>query len=431
MSPRMHPSTSTATAPRAVLAVTVILLAASIVVHMPTEVQKTLLGRVILHDPVYDDLYASVKQVFYVDSCNPGSGVWLDKAAASTLCSGGRALVFPYLDYRLNQPPLAGFILASMTSLSMLSPGGPEVFLSVFYLLQSILSTAAALYSVYRLTTRGGVYFYPLYAATLLVYGVYGFDVFALPFIVEAFIAIREGRWRRAAFSTALALSVSFYMLIPLGLLAYMVVRGDLDERGVVAGLLSGVPLFIAVVAMDPGYFNNVIGDVLQPVFNNGVFSILTLKASVGAAYAFNTGVWILGMLILYSMSPPAGSRMDLLRHMAASMLLLYAVHPRMVPQTLLLVLPLLLSFIKPADPGMLVVEASNAAIILLWFKAGEASRYLSAILGVEAPPQPTSLGNPVQWIALFRGALTLLYALSLLTQPLGEESEKKLLWRG
>jgi len=408
---------------RLVLAVSIALLAVGVILHMPLEVQKVLFGRVVYSDPIYDDLYVFVKNTFYIDSCSQSS-IWVNKATASILCSGGMAFPIPYLDYRLAQPPLAGLILALSTSIGMyLSGGRQDAFLVSFYVIQSLLSIIAVSWSIYILYRREYLRgLFPLYALTLAVYGVYSFDSLALPFIAGAVVEMREGRMDRAVLYSALASSVNFFAIVVLGLLVYVALRKESIEPGVVKGLIAGLSPFLIVLALDPGYYSYVLNDALQPAFNNGVFTLLTLKTSTGAAYGLNTGIWVFTMLLLYSMTPPLSSGENLVKYASIVAFTLYTLHPRMVPQTLLITLLLLLIWSKPTDPLLLLIEVSNALVIILWFKAGALAEYIAANIGVKTSPNPASLDNPVQWIVQFRNALAIIYSVEETSRNLGNQ---------
>jgi len=406
---------------RLVLAVSIALLAIGVVLHIPLEVQRVLFGRVVYSDPIYDDLYAFVKNTFYTDSCSQSS-IWVNKEVASILCRGGMAFPIPYLDYRLAQPPVAGLILALSTSIGMyLSGGRQDAFLASFYVIQSMLSIIAVSWSIYILYKKEYLRgLFPLYALTLAVYGVYSFDSLALPFIAGAVVEMREGRISRAVLYSALASSVNFFAIVILGLLVYVALREGPVEPGVVKGLIAGLSPFLIVLALDPGYYSYVLNDVLQPAFNNGVFSLLTLRTSTGAAYGLNTGIWVFTMLLLYSMIPPPSSGEGLVRYASIVAFILYTLHPRMVPQTLLITLLLLLTWSKPVDPLLLLVEVSNALVIILWFKAGALAEYIAKNIGVKTSPNPASLDNPVQWIVQFRNALAVIYSIEEASRNLG-----------
>ncbi|MGC8953354.1 MAG: hypothetical protein ACP5N5_01340 [Desulfurococcus sp.] len=404
------------------LAVTIILVILSIILHMPIEVQEAVFKHVILGSPLYNDVYALVKYVFYSEPCNQASWFWIDRNDAFSLCRGGSALVIPFIDYRLNQPPLAGFILALITMFGLQYSAGPGVFLTISYMLHSILSAIAITYSVYRASTRFTARLYPLYALTIVVYGVYGFDTYALPFIIEALISIREGKLGKAGLFSALGMSINFFTMVLLGLLIYLVIRDNMEGKSVITGILFGLTPYFIIIFLAPDYPGYILNNMLQPAFNNGVFLLLTSKLSEGAAYAFNTGLWLFLMLTLYSMSPPLTThdKEEVLRYIAILMFSLYSIHPQMVPQTLVItLLPLIATKMRGNTLLTLLIEAANALIIALWFEAATISSYLSSILGIVPSPQPTSLDNPVQWVVQFRNALAVVYSIDLLlTSP-------------
>ncbi|MCY0867918.1 MAG: hypothetical protein OWQ48_01615 [Desulfurococcus sp.] len=381
------------------LTVTVVLLLVSMVLHMPTEVQSTLFGRRLLEagSIIYCDVYSQLHDTLVESYSKPPWRV--------------------IADLKPTQPPLAWITVLLATALSRFLASSASDFLVYFYLIYSAISTAAVSYGIYRLVRARSIYLYPVYATTLLVYGVYSYDSLALPLIAEAVVSIREGEVKRALFYSTLSFTTSFYSIVVLGLLVYLLLRDPNLDESIYTGMLYGLIPLLLVLAVDPSYIKRVVSSVIQAGFNNGLLQVLTPWLSVEAAYGLNMGLWILLLLTLYAVSPSLNERERLTMYIPVVMLLLYSLHPQPVPQTLLLILPLIPTLFVRRDARLLLtVEFLNALIIILWFKAGVIAEALRSI-GLDASPNPLSLENPIQWISITRDSMLAVYALQALKE--------------
>lgn len=280
--------------------------------------------------------------------------------------------------------------------------------LAGFYAVYSGMVVASALAMVYammRLHGNNGFWMY-LVSPSLVVYGVYGYDVFLAALTALAVLFFTRERYSLSAILLALAFHTKLLSIL---FLPYALLRLDGRQRLkylAVFGSVAGAPIiampeaFRAVVEAQTGWslenawYVHVFPDAASPVGPN---------TAPGLSTAILFGLIGMSMLYLHVLRKALSPAQFML--LATASYLMFT--PRYSPQTSIFLLPFL-----PAS-GVLMLgfplwELSNAAIILTWFTTSEPFKPWSV-------PQTMTL---VRFIALSTIFVQSLHAAGLLRKP-------------
>lgn len=280
--------------------------------------------------------------------------------------------------------------------------------LAGFYAVYSGMVVASALAMVYammRLHGNNGFWMY-LVSPSLVVYGVYGYDVFLAALTALAVLFFTRERYSLSAILLALAFHTKLLSIL---FLPYALLRLDGRQRLkylAVFGSVAGAPIiampeaFRAVVEAQTGWslenawYVHVFPDAASPVGPN---------TAPGLSTAILFGLIGMSMLYLHVLRKALSPAQFML--LATASYLMFT--PRYSPQTSIFLLPFL-----PAS-GVLMLgfplwELSNAAIILTWFTTSEPFKPWSV-------PQTMTL---VRFIALSTIFVQSLHAAGLLKKP-------------
>lgn len=280
--------------------------------------------------------------------------------------------------------------------------------LAGFYAVYSGMVVASALAMVYammRLHGNNGFWMY-LVSPSLVVYGVYGYDVFLAALTALAVLFFTRERYSLSAILLALAFHTKLLSIL---FLPYALLRLDGRQRLkylAVFGSVAGAPIiampeaFRAVVeaqtvwSLENAWYVHVFPDAASPVGPN---------TAPGLSTAILFGLIGMSMLYLHVLRKALSPAQFML--LATASYLMFT--PRYSPQTSIFLLPFL-----PAS-GVLMLgfplwELSNAAIILTWFTTSEPFKPWSV-------PQTMTL---VRFIALSTIFVQSLHAAGLLRKP-------------
>jgi len=398
---------------------------ASFIIHMPPEASGILFGRQIVQAPFYDDFYQSVYNGLYVGACSGGSG-WVNGDVMRLVCEGGQVFPIPYMDYKLNQPPLYLFL----ASLSMyvsnalgFKPGLPQASL-VFYLLQSFveivfLIASALIYYRFTRVIEAPIQkrLLSLFFPSLIAYSIYSLDTLTLFFLVSSLYCLAARKTTYSALMLALGSSVNIFLLVPLALLVYLDARGWLQINYI--PVLLGLTPYILFLLASPGSLLDYLTYLIENSSNNGLAIILSsLAGRVGYGLWVGLYMAVIYMLLLLGERPGGGGFHSVL---ISFTLLSIVLNPSLPPQSLVLMTPLLyLPLTSLQDLTLLyATDFLNTLVIPMWFKDSTLRYYANMYLGLNLPvyDNPFSLDSPVQWVVQARNILLITLVLKATSQ--------------
>ncbi len=263
-------------------------------------------------------------------------------------------------------PPISGMILyASRAIGSGIAgvAGGQYAGYYIGFSALSLLAAAATSWSTWRLANGLGVQVNPAYffLPSMVVYGIYNFDLFDALFIVlslQLFVEKRRG-WSSFFLGLALGTKLIGVVLLPVFLLELT----DWKERARYAGiaLVTGGAFFVPVWLVNPGFF----GQFLS-YFSNWPVEDAWYVWVFGNPYSYPAkvfGLLLLAflLLIIYSRRMPLLQRSFLALSAYLLSTYIYA------PQFNLTLIPLV-AVLALTSPWLFFWEAFNALIILTWF---------------------------------------------------------------
>jgi len=406
---------------KAVLTVSILLLIASFILHMPVEVQQHLFHTVLNPNPFYNDLYSSYYKGILANPCG-SPDKWFNQVARATLCNGGSVFPIPYVDYKLPEPPLAGVAFLAISGLAFLFSNNFSslTYATAFYIIQSIVSSISiivALALFYKmLSHRIEEQWIPLGFASILVYGIYGFDSLILPLYILLLSSLLAREHHKALLYAGLLTAWNPFFTVLLGLSLAYALESPLPLRHY-AGLLIPPAAFTGLYLANPSSPGFIVSNYLTPVFNSSIYWLLTGVASTQALYAVAWGVLSTIILILYGLRP-LGKPIAV--HTALLTLVAWVLNPVAVPQTILFTIPLL--YLINADSRLRasakLSEILNALVILLWFHDRFLREVLNNTLGLGLPVEnnPASTSSPVFWIIQVRNVFLIALTLRMIS---------------
>ncbi len=266
----------------------------------------------------------------------------------------------------LEYPPLAGAILYAARVLGGLSANAAGGLYAGYYDWFSIFSLAAALgiaWSTWRLAKALVSELNPLYflLPSVLIYGVYNFDLFNALFIVlclQTFVEKRRG-WSAAFLGLAIATKLVAVVLIPVLLLEI----GEWKERlnylvvSALIALATAIPVLIYNFGFVSWFLSYFSGWGLEDAWYIWIFgSPFSFPAKL-----FGYGLMALLLLRVYTLKMPL-----IPRSLLALSVYLFAT-PIYAPQFNLILIPLVAA-LALTSPWLFSMEIFNALIILTWF---------------------------------------------------------------
>jgi hypothetical protein len=266
----------------------------------------------------------------------------------------------------LEYPPVSGLVLYSARGIGGAIAGAVGGEYAGYYLGFSLLTIAAGVamaWSTWGLGSRLGVSTNPLYffLPSLVVYGLYNFDVFNALFIVLALELFVLGRRDLSAvfFSVAIATKLVALVLLPVFLLE-LTGRRERGRYALVLALVAGAS-FLPIAAVNPAYFGQFAsffgGWRLEDAWYSWIFQDLYSKA----AKEFGLALLALLLLRVYTLKMPLAQKSFL----ALSSYLLST--PIYAPQFNVMMIPLV-AVLALSAPWLYLWEVFNALIIITWF---------------------------------------------------------------
>ncbi len=293
-------------------------------------------------------------------------------------------------------PPVSGLLLYAARMFGGTIAGSVGGLYSGYYVGFSALSLAAAValgWSTWRLANSLGVGVNPAYFLfpSMLIYGVYNFDLFNALFIVlsiQLFLERRRG-WSAAALGVALATKLVAVVLLPIFLLELSDTRQR--TRYLVVSLVAAAVFFVPIAAYNFGYFGQFASFFRSWGLEDAWYIWIFQDQFSGVAKLFGLAVTALLLLRVYTLKMPLVEKGFLA---LASYLLGTYVY---APQFNVMLIPLA-AVLALTSPSLYLLETFNALIILTWFTT----------------PNPTHVGTTPQLMALLRSASLALLSVSV-----------------
>lgn len=305
----------------------------------------------------------------------------------------------------LEYPPFSGAVLYAARIIGGIISGVSGGLYGGYYVAFCALSLAAAVgvaWSTWRLAGDLGVNVNPLYflLPSMIIYGVYNFDLFNALFIVlslQLFVERQRG-WSAAFLGLALATKFVAGVLLPVFLLE-LVGWEDRARYVAVSAIVAGA-FFLPILIFNPGYISQFLSFYSSWGLEDAWYIWIFVNQFSSAAKVFGLVLLLLLLLRVYTLKMPLVQRSFLA--LSAYLLATYIY----APQFNVMLVPLV-AVLAISSPALYSMEVFNALIILTWFTV----------------PDPTHSGTLPQLMALLRSA-----SLGLLSLSVASESGHSLL---
>lgn len=285
-------------------------------------------------------------------------------------------------------PPISGLILYAARVLGG-NYDGYYLSFSAF----SLVAVAALTWSTWRLASAVGVKVNPLYflLPSVIVYGVYNFDLFNALFVmlsIQLFVEKRRG-WSAVFLGLAFATKLVAAVLLPV----FLIELSGWKERSryfVTAALVGGA-FFVPILLLNPGFVSQTYNFLSNWGLEDAWYIFLFGDQFSRNAKLFGLVLMLVLFVRIYTLKTPLVQRAFLV--LAAYLLSTYIY----TPQFNVVLIPIV-AVLALATPALYFWEAFNALIILTWFTF----------------PDPTHAWTLPQTMALLRSASLGLMGLSV-----------------
>lgn len=432
------------------VALLILAIAFSAIIHAPAEVQMSLFGGEAFR-PFYNDALAFFHySTFSKGLCQSPPDIWINKdLMGQVVCAGKPGYALPVRDFKITAPPLPTlwFALASFIAQGIAGGYTSQGYVPALYSIQAI-SSAIGIIAGYLLVRKAlrRRRLYPLYLVTVIAYGIYYWDFITLPLFMWGLYLINKGEREKALLPLALAALSDFFWVFVI--LIYLVMIGGeaLKGRAPVFALLGLSPLAV-MIAINPQYYSWVMDRALTSGLNNSIYVLLTRFADSTSLARLAGGLWVSAIVILAALAPRQFNGQAATEYLALSSVILYIISKASLPQTLIVLVPLLAALYKDVDvtdrraapaararsssrppisymkniggysterKALLVAEVLNASFLPLFLYIGAIAEYLSQ-LGIRASTTWYSLDCPIQWAIQARNILLVFIAIALI----------------
>ena len=397
------------------IGVLVAAVALSIILHMPTQVQRVVFGGEYFQPLYYDALPALHYSAFNPSLCGRQDDVWLNQVVKQeALCEGRGVYAVPLVDYRIFEPPLTVLLhmLLSRVSLAVAGSYTTDAYVATLYILQSITQVVLLIPVIYYLSEVAvEKKIFPVLVLTIVAYGVYRGDALTALLILLGYRYLARGDGLLAlGFFTLAAQADFFWIFLPLLMLLDTRVEGAGFGR---AGfLLASLSPIVVLTVLNPAYPSWLVESALRAGLNNSLYVVGEFLATRDVLSRLAGGIWIVALVLLVAFRPKNSAPGERVRYFPTAALALYLSSKQTLPQTML---PLLALFIV-GNPGAVekskwaitLAEIANAAFLPL-FPLSPTLAAKAKLLKIPASPEWYSIYNPTQWVIQLRNLLLLL----------------------
>jgi Gpi18-like mannosyltransferase len=266
----------------------------------------------------------------------------------------------------LEYPPVSGAILyASRVLGGALSgvAGGDYTGYYLAFCAFSLLAIVAIAWSTWRLASDLGVRVNPLYflLPTMIIYGIYNFDLFNTLFIILCLQLFVEKKKGLSALTLGVALATKFVAVVLLPIFLLELVGTKERVRYLVLSLAVAAAFFVPIAIFNFGYFSQFYsfysGWGLEDAWYVWIFG------DPFSSLAKTFGLIVMGVLLLrvYTLKMPLVPRSFIALSAYLLGTYIYA------PQFNVMLIPLM-AVLAVTSPFVYLLDVFNALIILTWF---------------------------------------------------------------
>ena len=266
----------------------------------------------------------------------------------------------------LEYPPVSGAILyASRVLGGALSgvAGGDYTGYYLAFCAFSLLAIVAIAWSTWRLASDLGVRVNPLYflLPTMIIYGIYNFDLFNTLFIILCLQLFVEKKKGLSAVTLGVALATKFVAVVLLPIFLLELVGTKERVRYLVLSLAVAAAFFVPIAIFNFGYFSQFYsfysGWGLEDAWYVWIFG------DPFSSLAKTFGLIVMGVLLLrvYTLKMPLVPRSFIALSAYLLGTYIYA------PQFNVMLIPLM-AVLAVTSPFVYLLDVFNALIILTWF---------------------------------------------------------------
>jgi hypothetical protein len=296
----------------------------------------------------------------------------------------------------LEYPPVSGLVLYTSRIVGGSIAGAIGGLYSGYYWTFSALSLAAAAvlgWSTWRLANALGTRLNPVYflLPSMVVYGIYNFDLFNALFIVLSLQLFVEKKrdWSAATLGVALATKFVAGVMLPIFILELG--SGRERIRYLVLSLVAAGVFFVPILLANAGYFSQFLSFYSSWGLEDAWYIWIFQDPFSHAAKSFGLVLLALLLLRVYTLKMPLVQKCFLALSAYLLSTYIYA------PQFNVMLVPLF-AVMAVTSPYLYLTEIFNSLIILTWFTVGD----------------PTHAGTLPQAMALLRSATLAFLSLSV-----------------
>lgn len=366
---------------------------------------------------------------------------WYDPGKYYCLTTKSRVIVYPYIDYKLEYPPLIGLIWFISTNLAIYTVL-PEKYdymvyinsfneiQSIHYLIQAFINSLSMVLTVYitidlinRLKKDYCIQRYLLFLLpSMLIYLVYNWDIICTLFLMLGLKNFIDRKWFKTGLFLGLSISTKIMVVfITLAVLIYLFIYMEKFCLKNVALYLTGltiavfIPFTVMYIASPRGFldfvehhakwycenciYQIVFSDIFSPNHRILAFIFIMLFVSI-SLYLFHEKILD-----------------DIFETSFILLVVTIALNYVFTPQMILIITPLALIVLEKRKLILYsIADSLNALIIILFFEDFKIREFLNKI-GFPIPIEfnPWSISSIVQWIAVIRIMILLIIILSIL----------------
>ncbi len=285
-------------------------------------------------------------------------------------------------------PPISGLILYAARVL-----GGSYTGYYLSFSAFSLVAVAVLTWSTWRLASAIGVKVNPLYfiLPSIIVYGVYNFDLFNALFVVltiQLFVEKRRG-WSAVFLGLAFATKLVAVVLLPV----FLIELPGWKERSryFATGAVVGGAFFLPILLFNPGFASQIYNFLSNWGLEDAWYIFIFGDQFSKTAKLFGLVLMLALFVRIYTLKTPLIQRVFLVLTAYLLSTYIYA------PQFNVMMIPIV-AVLALTTPALYFWEVFNALIILTWFTY----------------PDPTHAWTLPQTMALLRSAALGLMGLSV-----------------
>jgi len=273
----------------------------------------------------------------------------------------------------LEYPPVSGVLLYASRLIGGWVAGSVGGVYTGYYWTFSVLSLGAAAvigWSTWRLANALGTKLNPAYfmLPTMVIYGIYNFDLFNALFIVLSLQLFVEKRHDSSAALLGVALATKLVAVVMLPVFLMELQGGKNRVRYLVISLVAAGIFFLPIALVNFGYFNQFLTYYNNWGLEDAWYIWIFGDSFSRAAKIFGLLLLIALLLRVYTLKMPLVQKTFLALSAYLLSTYIYA------PQFNLMLIPLV-AVLAITDPSLYLMEVFNAILILTWFTVNDPTR--------------------------------------------------------